>query len=518
MTYWILISLLPGILFAALPARASSEIVNPYHEKRAWKVWRSDPSPVKKSVDETISPPPEEARIHPRETGGDAELFLKYESGPDPEGKFAGIWDDAYSSLDNGHSYMRGGWSDGGPNKVTGIRESIIRIRGGPLHDAGINFTSKSTTGMGHDTVNEARRMAHMERDFYFSDILFSAPAHISYMETKKKGAVDEYQALQPIFYNSIGSSGSETHALSKMILAGGYLDPKLKTRLKINGLYPSTMLYIWKAALPYDVPFEHELRHRVAYFSLGDGSSYDKTAGTSPKVAREAYYYDDAEHMRRMIEIAKSLEGPPPEVLLTVATDEGCKPVYYLKKTVLVHHKPFKPVKLRISLEDSYDLDGRPLAFRLKLLYGEKRTTIEQVGDQPVYDITVPYNLKLPQGRTSIIAVANNGFTDGNPAIINVFRQKRESNERPRMKELPRVSARPGQEVRLELQARDPEMFPVSFYKVLGPGRIEDKHYVWRVPEDHPGGDENAVIVVSDGTAGNSYNAVNATIAVKKL
>lgn len=496
---------------------SAEEFNNPYHQKRLWKVWRLDSSPVNIGDGNTLTAPARELRLFPRDVpaAGNPEIFLRYQPGPDPQGKYAGIWDDVYSNHDNRHSFIRDAWSDARGNALSGLTKSIIHTIGGNPYEIGANFTSQSTTGMGHEITNNAQAMARIEQLFYFADVLVSGPAHISYMEHQKEGAKDEYQALQSIFFNSIGSSGSETIALTKMVIAGGYLDPELKTRLKVNGLYPSAMLYIWKAGLPYDAPFGHELRHRVAYFSLGDGSSYAGKGNTSPKYAREAYYYNDSEHMRNMIDIARSLQAPPPEALLTVVTDEGCTPVYYLKKTVLVHQKPFKTAKLRVSLEDSFDLDGRPLTFRLELLNGDRRTTITQVGDKPVFDISVPFNLKLPKGRTSIAAIANNGLTDGNPAIINVYRPEGKPNKRPIMQPLPDTNAKPGQKVTLQLKARDPDFSPVTFHKVLGPGRVKDDEYTWTVPKDHPGGVETVVITASDGTSGNSYAAENATIAV---
>jgi len=496
----------------------AEDFTNPYHRERVWKVWRVDPSPVRISNEQTLNAPPKDKRLFPRDVI-DAEktnVFLQFSPGPAPQGRYAGIWDDVYASMDNRHSYIKDAWSDEQGNAVSGIKSSIVHTVGGHPFKIGANFTSQSTTGMGHDITNNAQAMARIEQLYYFSNVLVAGPAHTSYMENKKEGTQDLFQALQPIFFNSIGSSGSETHALTKMIIAGGYLSPELKKRLKVNGLYPSTMLYIWKAALPYNVPFGHELRHRVAYFSLGDGSSYDKPKNnTSPKFAREAYYYDDSAHLRNMIEIAKSLTTPPPEVMLTVITDAGCTPVYYLKKTVLVHQKPFKTVKLRVSLEDSYDLDGRPLTFRLKLLYGDKRTSIKQVGDKPVYDITVPFNLKLPQGRTSIAAIANNGLTDGNPAIINIYRANDKPNKRPLVQQPQDVAISPGEKARIKLSARDPEFFPVKYYKALGPGEIIGDELTWNVPQQHAGGVEQVVIIASDQTSGNSYNSVNATIRV---
>ena len=49
------------------------------------------------------------------------------------------------------------------------------------------------------------------------------------------------------------------------------------------------------------------------------------------------------------------------------------------------------------------YDLLDRPVACRWKLLYGNRETTVERIGDSPRYRITVPWDDRLPQGRTAI-------------------------------------------------------------------------------------------------------------------
>ena len=53
-----------------------------------------------------------------------------------------------------------------------------------------------------------------------------------------------------PTFFNSIGSSGSETAAITKLMIVGGYLPPATKLALKRNGLYPSALLYLFMVEL----------------------------------------------------------------------------------------------------------------------------------------------------------------------------------------------------------------------------------------------------------------------------
>lgn len=480
-----------------------------------------DARPVKLPKNRTIAPPPLDKRIYPddADTVKYPGRFLAYRDKDWPKRKYAGIWDDVYSNRDNGHSYIKAGWSGEGGNFVK-IKDSIIHLKGGNLHALGVNFTSQSTTGMGHDIANDEKRMTMLEKFFYFTNILMSGPAHISYMDRTIRGSTDHYQALVPIYYNAIGSSGSETMALTKMVIAGGYLPRELKPLLKLNGLYTSAILYLWKAALPYKAPYDHELRHRPAYNSKGDHSDYK--GGNQTEVDQFYHNYDDTAHMRNMVNLAKRMTVAPPIALLKTIEVTGGRTVYSLKTTLLVQQRQFKTVRLRVSTEESFDLQGLPLTFRWKVLYGNKNTRIRREGDSSVYTITVPFNAKLPKGRTSILLIANNGKFDGNPAVINVYRAGGAENLRPSLSGLKDETILPGETVRFDLVSIDPEGFPVTFYQWAGEvGSLDGNTFTWKCPAGHPDGAEHVTIIASDGTAGNSHNSrqikihVSSTVAV---
>ncbi len=500
---------------------AGYDIKNPYYPTPVWKLWALDPGPVTLPDGRVVAVPPEDKRIWPDDvdTAKYPGRFLAYRNKDWSGRKYAGIWDDVYSNRDNKHSYIRPVWSGANGDSVN-IRDSIIHLTGGNLYQVGANFTSQSTTGMGHDITNSAQKMQQLERFAYFGDVLLSGPAHISYMDRVLKGSVDEYQALVPIFYNSVGSSGSETMALTKMVIAGGYLPRNLKTELKRNGLYPATLLYIWKASLPYKVPYDHELRHRVAYNSKGDHSDY----GGSNRTEVNGFYhaYDDTAHMRNMVSLAKSMTVAPPIALLKTVSVEGGKTVYLLKTTVLVHQSKYKTIKLRVSTEESYDPQGLPLTFRWKVLYGNKDTAIEREGNSSYYNITVPYAGRLPKGRTSILLIANNGKFDSNPAVINIYRTEGAENLRPSLEGLEDRTILPGETVRFDIKSVDPEGFPVSLYQWAGEvGSLDHNVFSWKCPDNHPDDVEPITIIASDGTSGNSYNSkrieihVSSTVAV---
>ena len=492
------------------------EIKNPYHKIPTWKLWSSDPTPVALPNNKVVIPPPVNKRIYPddADTKKDPGRFLAYRNKDWPGRKYAGIWDDVYSNRDNGHRYIKPRWSGKNGNSVK-IRDSIIHFKGGHLHKVGANFTSQSTRGMGHDITNNGSRMEQLEKFIYFGDILMAGPAHTSYMDLSTQSSIDRYESLVPIFYNSVGSSGSETMALTKMIIAGGYLPKDVKAELKHNGLYPATLLYIWKASLPYRVPYTNELRHRVAYNSKGDHS--DCKGSKQTEVSRFYHNYDDTVHMRNMVNLAKSMTVAPPIALLKTMSIRGGKPVYSLKTTVLVHQRKYETVKLRVSTEESYDLQGFPLTFRWKVLYGNKGTTITREGKSCYYNIIVPYDSKLPKGRTSILIVANNGKFDSNPAVINIYRTDGAENVRPSLTGLEDITILPGKKVQFDITSVDPEGFPVNLYQWAEEvGSLDGNTFTWECPDKHVDGTELVTIVASDGTSGNSYNSKQIKIYVK--
>lgn len=532
-------------LVLALQDPISEEIVNPYYRKCEWKLWAVDPTPVADAQvavppntkeRATISPVPADKRLYPVEG-----KFLVFDATPSK--KFAGTGDDVYASWSGDHGWVRDRWAGPGGFEIKGIRNSIVQFIDNAKFAShpklGINFYHQSTTGMGHTLANAVHlRQTEQIEKIYFASGLVTAPAHISYTEEGENfldRTNDLYQALMPTLLNSVGSSDSETMAITKLIAVGAHLDPdlKLKLKLKRHGLYASTMLYLWKAGLPLDVPYDSELRHRIAYAAVGKRSEFPGGYGAAGinrgDMALLVHEYDDVEHMRRMVQMAQSMKAPPPEAVLKVL--EG-PTKYALKKTALVIQEKGVDVELRVSAEDSYDIDGRPLTFRWKLLYGNKRTTVEREGESNVWRIRVPWDESLPEGRTTLLLIAHNGVSDGNPAAINVWRHKTASmpgtgagyndyqydasqaNRRPVIVGLQNAAAKPGETIRIPIRAVDPEGFPVVLAKRADePGHFEGSEFVCQVPKKQ--GDMIVTVIASDGTSGNSYDAQQFRISV---
>jgi PKD repeat protein len=507
-----------GILLGtSITFSAPPPLKNPYHEAPRWKVWSLDPRPITLPDGNPIKPIPEDQRTYPNfiHDPQNPNRFITFEhskSGVTPTS--AGLWDDVYLNLDKGHSNIRDIWNDEYGNTVN-VKKQIIGVKSGNPAQVGANFLSMSTAKMGHDLANSEKSLIKLEKFFYYANMIFAAPTHVSYMDRRLPYTTDEYQALAPVYYNGMGSSGSETMALTKMAVAGACLHRRLKDWLKVNGLYAGTLLYLWKAALPYDVPYEHELRHRVAYNSKGDHSDYRGINKTDVNI----YYhnYNDSAHMRNMVDLARQLKAPPPEAIVRVLESKGGRLIYGLKKTVLVHQGSRQTVTLRVTVEDSYDPTGHPLTFDWKVLYGNLKTKIDREGDSSVYKITVPHDGKLPKGRTAILLTTDNGVCKGNPAIINIYRTNGRQNRRPTLTGLEDRTTLPGETVEFDLKAVDPDGFPVALYRWAGEvGSLKGHNFRWTCPPDHPDSDEPVTIIASDQTCGNGYNSDQAVIGVR--
>lgn len=531
-------------------------IHNPYYPNAKWRVWRDDETPIenvrtvvregKKKVAGTLTLAPTEVakRIYPDGPLRDGKP-IRWKTLATPSKQFAGVWDDVYASWSGLHGYVRSTWqaTDGStvclrPKGIDHIMHFVEVQKTSDLLRCGINFVHQSTTGMSHTITNGYNpKMATTYEKIYFSDCLVTAPAHASYTEDHADRTKDMILALVPTLFNSVGSSNSETMAITKMMIAGGYLPPESKRLLKRSGLYPSALLYIWKASLPFEVPYDHELRHRVAYRSLGDerqfSGKYGHAGSERGNLSLEYHRYDEIAHMRNMIRMAESMRVLPPEAILDEVTVEGGRAVYLLKKTALILQEEGQEVTVRLSTAKCYDLDERPLTVRWKLLYGTRGTTCVPGEEPDTWILRVPWDAALPEGRTAIALFANNGVHDGNPAIINVFRKHADlpppgvgrggysydparGNRRPVLLGLQDQVVKPGRKVEIPLAAVDPEGQAVRFYKRAGdPGELRGNVLTLKVPRGTAAKNLSATIIASDGTAGNSYAAKRVNFVV---
>ncbi len=536
-----------------LPGKAH-KIRNPYFKETKWKVWRDNDSPVKgvtsmkhegkKKVPYQVDlvAPSKAKRIYPVWPVPKGTALVQYKASAQAPARFAGIWDDVYSSWSGLHGYVRSSWRGPDGSRVA-IRDQIIHFvdaRKREMMRAGVNFIHQSTTGMAHTITNGYNiRYSHTYEKLYFADLLVCSPAHASYTEVNPEQTSDLYICHSPTLFNSLGSSNSETMAITKMILVGGYLRPELKLLLKRNGLYPSTLLYLWKAALPYEVPYDHEFRHRVCYKAVGNRFNYPErysAAGIDRgDLALVAHQYNDLEHMRRMVEMAVSMQVAPPEACFEILEVKGGAKRFGFFKSALIIQEKGQKVEVRVSTKKSYDLQGLPLKLHWKLLYGNRATRMEPTEKDGEFLLTIPWDERLPEGRTVLGLFANNGQLGGNPALLTVYRKKGKippngggykdyrfdlgpGNRRPILVNLQDTWVKPGKTLEIPLKAFDPEGFPVRFAKRSEEvGEIHGSSFSWKAPRKEKGGSKTLTILASDGTSGNGYTAKQIKIQLGK-
>ena len=528
----------------------ASGIRNPYFKQTEWRVWRLDEKPIDgvagfvPPADKgpaTLKPLDAAKRLWP----GDPIPGKLLDLSPRPSKKYAGTWDDVYASWSGTHGWMRDAWKSPAGAEAKGLKDAVIHlVDQAPVdnhYKLGINFYHQSTTGMGHTITNAIRApTTEAYEKIYFASGLICSPCHLSLVEEGPANAAvatDLYMAYMPTLFNSVGSSDSETMAITKMVIAGAHLSPAMKLKLKRSGLYASTMLWLWKSTLPVEGAFDSEWRHRTAYAAVGNRFTFPGGYGAAGiqrgDMCLEFHQYDDTEHMKRMIDACRALDAAPPEAVVDVVEHKGGTRHYALKKTVCVIQEAGQDVELRVSTAESYDLDNRPLALRWKLLYGNRRATVEREGTTAVWKIRVPWDDALPEGRTTLLLTAHNGVHDGNPAAINIYRRKgdlppngsgyedykfdtKHTNRRPIVVGLQDIAAKPGDALVLPLRAIDPEGFAVTYTKRAGePGAFDGSVWTWKVPRNQPAGDLALTIIGSDGTSGNNYEAQQIRIQV---
>ncbi len=533
-----------------LPDNADRTIKNPYWAEPAWKLWGEDPAPVavdKSHFKGTFQPPAASQRKIPvfgKEPGSSLKLIPLQEGADKP----AGFWDDCYMSLDNHHTRQRnprGQFIDGGKMLHEGDAQTRLAL--------GVNFTSQSYADRGRAIVDDVVNNLNTERFFFFANCIRATPSHISFEDKDPEQVKDLYDGIYAHSYHSVGQSGSEMHAVYKMMIAGASLPRSTKNLLKKHGAYAIALLTLFKAALPYadaqgsEVPYEHELRHRPAYSSHG-------TVQHIHFCPANVHYhgYDDSLHLWRMARMARKMTIAPPVAVLKIADvriEKDGKPVtgkadiaWHGKSLCLTSFRMWgkkgETLTVTIDLRGSYDLQDQKLRFTCSRLYlNQKNVRIQKAG-YGRYTISVSHDPKLPKGRIPVICTARNkGPVPSNPVFVNFYwpgenevpdyfpqrglsKEMRDKIRKLGLKRLPvTVNKRPnvtfgipgdavvckaGEKVRVPLQAVDPEGYPVTWYGRSGElGSVEKNTFIAEMPAGARTGTERIHLIASDGTGG---------------
>lgn len=544
----------------------SDAIINPFHREARWRLWTRDQTPVTyngskdwrkpddKSMGGSFAPPASADRLYPTFASPAEDGALPVLKHFSEQPAVAGFWDDCYVTLDFSHTRIPLAWSASGAS--INLKGQFVNVHFGMADTAirmslGTNFTSQSFARRGRHIVDDTATNEQTERDFFFANCVRATPAHISYTERDPERAHDAYDALFGHSYHSVGQSGSETRALTKMLIAGGCMPRATKDLLKRHGAYAIALLTVFKAALPYsdadgkELPYENELRHRPAYSS-------DGAVGHIHYCPANPHYhgYDDARHMQRMIGMARGMDVAPPVAVLKlvdinvqkggntiVERAETDSRVLSVNKTIIrIWGQPGETIAARIDVRESYDLQGQPLSYAWHQVYPSQRNVRVQKDDEPgVWRVTVAHEPKLPKGRIPVMMVARNGSAiPSNPVFVNFFwpdpgdlsdwRHTDPKRGKPKVRDQGTVSKvtrnkRPvadlglrgdtvwtgqGSTVRFPLRASDPEGHPITIYRRSGEvGAIRDGEFVLDVPDDDPGKAHAAHFIFSDGTGG---------------
>ena len=537
-------------------------IKNPYWTEPQWKIWSIDSSPVKiesgelKGEFEVLE---ESKRLYPAliEAGGKFQFKMVNE-----KGLSSGIWDDVYLSKDNFHTRLnthKGQFLLAG--KTRGFEKFTERFK------LGVNFTSQSYARRGRHIVDDFVSVLDVERHFFFANTVRCSPAHISFRDNKKEAVEDTYDALYAHSYQSIGQSGSEMHAIYKMMYAGGFIPRKVKDTLKKHGLYAPAMLTIFKASLPYTyssgkaLPFENEMRHKVAYSSHGT-PQHPHYCSANPHF----HAYDDNLHLANMVKMAEAMKTTPPVTVLGLGGLAVLKNGQQIKDKKLIQQhikmmtptnlgiwaKPEETIVVRVNLNKSFDLNDEKLSFVCQRVYpNQKNVSIKQAA-HGIFDIQVSHDPKLPKGRIPIICTSENeSGLKGNPVFINLYwpdegeladyhhfaeiekRLQPEYKKRGISKKPVTVNKRPltafgilgntvigtpGERIEIPLNISDPEGHEIIVYRRSGEvGQIEDGKYIFEIPKEAYKPLYKVHLHISDGTGGYTGKLIQIAVTQEK-
>jgi hypothetical protein len=534
------------------PDDLNAPIKNPYFTQPTWKLWSLDPTPVVHG-DKTFSlPVASEDRLFP-DPGSSEENFLATVKG---SGTTAGFWDDVYGTNDGDHTMLSQSWTNG--RNTINLTGQYMRLGSADMGSRGnatlnpllgINFTSQSTTCMGHNLV-EGNNLSD-ERDRFFRSLLRSGPAYFSYRDHREERTINSYRTLPVFSFHSFGRSGSEIHGVFKMMVSGGFLKRSLKDKVKRHGIYPATLLYTFKSTLPYanadgsEVEYTNELRHRVAYLSNGDSSN-------SEFMPHNMWYhrYNNVTHFRRMTKLAEEMTVPPPIALLrfvrgTIRPQNGATIevlpntsragwVRGMKTTVSAPFAANETVTVEVDISESYDLNDLELTHKWTVLYPEQRNVTITKLSETTYSIQMIFDSKLPKGKIPVLFTVNNGMHYSNPAVVSFFPSNHsvscsayqlgatpENEVNVNLRPLFTSSAdgdltvKAGERATFRLTCTDPEGFRTRLYRWSGErGTLDSSNNFSLTTEVADAGRTiNLHFICSDGTGG--YNSLQQRIIV---
>ncbi len=540
-------------------------ILNAYYAYPAWKLWALDPAAVHYSGfnlgDSTLHQADfmatlEADRLFPDPTVNTypAPFLALVASATQPA--IAGFWDDAYATRDGAHTVLENGWGDGSGNGIN-LTGQYVRVPFGQCSSIdtkrlGVNFTSESFSYSGHHLIGSTYAVGDTERNFSFANTVRGTPAYLSYAETIADRGIDSYDALYSHSFQSVGRSNSETGALFKMLVAGGYLPRATKDLLKRHGAYAMVLINVFRQTLPYTeadgqtLPLASEMLQRPAYFSNGSNTSQEFV----PR--NQSYHqYNESLHLSRMIEMTKAMTVAPPMAIIRVVgltvTKGGTTLVDNATTDVRLHgvNKTMariwgnagETLSVLIDVGGSYDLQGLPLSASWQTVYPQQHniSIVHQAG--PLWRLTVTHDPMLPKGRLPVALFVNNGQRNSPPAFVNFYYPEPGQTDTPNYVSAANpistdevqknlrptfatslatdwVNLKPGATTAFDLSCTDSEGFAVKYYRWLGEvGALGGSHFTYTAPSKDPGLVHLVHLICSDGTGGTSSTLVRLVV-----
>jgi len=550
-----------GLFLSLATTLCAQSIINPHWDDPDWKNWYQDPEPlVNSSTGAVLAIPEPEHRIYPADvpvTEANSDIFLHHLGEDYPGRPYAGIHGDLYVSYDGYHSSFKEYWSDGLGNFVDlkpNNGYALQRLESGQLsgfstgyHEAkryvGLMYSTFSIFGGGAPGWTRLRGIQEFEkRGLYANNAWTAQGTGTGY--SLGTNTSEEYTRYVPLMYMSRGHSGSASMMTTKYIITSGYLHRDLKPEIIRNGLMGPTLHYLMRSALPYDVPWESELRHAAGMWSDG----YNSYQTGHPNVGYRTIEniddfgneYDRHAHLRNMVQAAKELTVIPPVVEMEFVELISGQHAYGDTEQTLEasgaadtsshgYLQPFgSDFEARIKVA-ALDPNGLPTDLHWALVIGDKRTSVVDEGGG-IHRIHIPHDPDLPAGRTTLIVWANNGVTNGLPSAINVLRSDivfpgDNEPERNWADRLPAPTGYerdsewvPGETVTFDLHAPAPSGYPTTWIKWEGVGEMDGNRFIWEIPTDQVPGEHYAVMIGSDRTNGLGQQGAKALIRVKDV
>jgi hypothetical protein len=530
-------------------------IINPYYTTGRWKLWTENALPVGYSGYNLNDPNLQDASFTIIDAGLRRFPDVLVNAYPSPfislpispnQPAVAGFWDDVYATRDGAHTGLSGAWSDSFGNTAN-MANQFVRVGFGicqpnDILRLGVNFTSESFSNSGHQLISPAFQVTYTEQYFSFVNTVRATPAYLSFAETIADRSIDSYDALFSHSFNSVGRSGSESGALNKMLLAGGYMPRATKDLLKKHGAYGLALINIFRQTLPYaeadltPVNMGSEMLQRPAYFSNGNNTSQEF-------VPRNAVFhqYDESQHVFRMIQAARVMTVAPPVAIvkiLGITVELGGNVIVNnapndvrikgnSKTLARIWGNPGETITVRVEVNGSYDLQNRNLTYLWQQVYAEQKNVTVSQESATVYKIKVVHNAQLPKGRIPVALFVNNGINSSGPAFVNFYWPEAGQLETPgyvnqsnpisltevQKNKRPIFSTNlatdylnvvPGSSAAFDVSCTDPEMFNVKFYRWLGEqGTFSGTHFGYTAAISNPGFVYPIHLVCSDGTGG---------------